>query len=309
VHSSFQKLPPFIGNCRVKVAELDRDCTDHQESRCIDIFDQCQAKHFEEKQINEVLKNEEEQCFACNRTFAIEKSEPISTNPRTVEEFRLQIRREFVEGSAIDPELYSQVRIVADTEVLPGGDVETPIHDALNWKATRFGHQSRPTLFAALLLQESGECWQAKLSNPRKEAKGKTQKYETPVGNGSRTFLPEIPASIRRRIGTRYGVEVPLDVPFWNWVEQQTEVEIIFTEGAKKALSLLSQGYIAIALYGVNGGYSNVSEIRSLTADVQRFAKSKRPITLAFDQDAEAGTRSRVAVADCDSARTRYGSA
>jgi hypothetical protein len=69
----------------------------------------------------------------------------------------------------------------------------------------------------------------------------------------------------------------------------------VWTEGGKKALSLLSLGYIAIALYGVNGGYAtDAIGDRSLVADVQRFAQAGRPHVLAFDQDPEGKTRQRV---------------
>lgn len=218
---------------------------------------------------------------------------------------RAQFEQEFTQGSAIDPALYApSICIVADTEQLPGGEVSAPIHDALNWKLTRFGHQARVTLLAALLLQESGECWQAKLSRPRKNTKGKLQKYETPVGNGSQAFLPAIPDKIRQRIRGRYGVEVPPRGSFWKWLQQHPEIPIIFTEGGKKALALLSLGYVAIALYGVNGGYlrCKVTGDRSLIPDVARFAVAERQITLAFDQDADAKTRSRV-----NAALTRFG--
>jgi hypothetical protein len=40
---------------------------------------------------------------------------------------------------------------------------------------------------------------------------------------------------------------------FWQWVTL-LPIAITLTEGGKKAESLLSQGYVAIALYGVNGG-------------------------------------------------------
>jgi hypothetical protein len=41
---------------------------------------------------------------------------------------------------------------------------------------------------------------------------------------------------------------------FWQWVIEHPEIPITITEGAKKAGALLSAGYCAIALPGVNGG-------------------------------------------------------
>ena len=216
----------------------------------------------------------------------------------SLEQFASTIRTEFIEGSCIDIALFeSAVSIAPDQKMLPGGEVETPIHDALNWKYTRFGHRIRESMFAALLLNEDGSTWQAKLSTPRLDNKGKFQKYETPVGAGSRAYLPEIPAHLRLKISDRYGVEVPLTGSFWSWLET-AKVPIVWTEGAKKALCLLSQGYVAIALYGVNGGYRKLIDgSRVLASDVARFSQSDRIHYLAFDQDEKLEVRRRVAIA------------
>ncbi|HEY9664357.1 MAG TPA: DUF3854 domain-containing protein, partial [Allocoleopsis sp.] len=185
----------------------------------------------------------------------------IATKPQpflSLEQFSSAIEQEFIHGSAIDPLLFAaSVQVVPDVIYGNGEVLETPIHDALNWKYTRFWVNKRSiALVAALLLNEDGSCWQSKLSQPRVDKKGKAFKYETPVGNGSRAFLPHIPPAIRQRIADRYRVEVPLDGSFWNWLYYHPELPIVWTEGGKKALSLLSLGYIAIALYGVNGGYT-----------------------------------------------------
>jgi Domain of unknown function (DUF3854) len=88
------------------------------------------------------------------------------------------------------------------------------------------------------------------------------QKYETPVGKaGSSTnpqraiYLPPIPLAIRRKIARRYGILDPAFapnrsarkrgirmVPFWDWIAAHPEIPIIWTEGGKKALCLLSPG-------------------------------------------------------------------
>lgn len=220
--------------------------------------------------------------------------------PSTFEEFQTQFEREFVEGSAIAPSLYQvATRFVTDTEVLPGGDVTYPIHEALNWNVTRFGYQARTNLCAILLLNEDGSCWQAKLSHPRQDTKkGKIQKYETPVGSGSRAYLPAIPSDIRRLIGDRYGVEVPLFGSFWDWIEAHPEIPVVPTEGGKKALALLSQGFVPLAFYGVNGGYQKLLDgTRRLSQDTARFTTNGRRFVLAFDQDEKEATKRRVSVA------------
>jgi Domain of unknown function (DUF3854) len=217
----------------------------------------------------------------------------------TFDTFSEQIKTEFVTGSGIGLELFhASVRLVRDVEIGAGGEVSAPIHEALNWRYTRFGQKSRDSLFGALLLNEDGSPWQTKLSKPRTNAKGKSQKYETPVGNGAKAFLPEVPPEIRKLIGLRYGVEVPLTGSFWDWFEQHKEIPCHWKEGGKKSLCLLSQGYVAIALYGVNGGYRRqVDGSRSLIPDVARFAQEGRSHVLVFDQDTQPETRRRVNVA------------
>lgn len=218
--------------------------------------------------------------------------------------FSSVIENEFCKGSAIAPTLYhATVSICADLEYGLGREPITPIHDALNWRYTRFGNQAKQTVYAALLLNETGDCWQAKLSHPRADAKGKTIKYETPVGNGARLFLPVVPPDIRQRIADRYHVTVPLDGSFWNWVAQRPDIPRIWTEGGKKALSLLSQGYVSMALLGVNGGYRTVAGIPSLIPDVQPFAGDGTQHILAFDADEKSKTVQRV-----NGAIARFGS-
>ncbi|NJK52747.1 MAG: DUF3854 domain-containing protein [Leptolyngbyaceae cyanobacterium SU_3_3] len=230
---------------------------------------------------------------------------PASTKQLTLAEFTHQIEQEFISGSEIAPALYATAtRIVSDTEQ-QFGEARYPIHEALNWRLTRFGQSARSTMNAVLLQQESGETWQAKLSTPRvdqkkTEKKGTThyQKYETPVGNGSRAFLPPIPLDIRQKIAQRFNLEISDDESFWQWVEAHPEIDITLTEGGKKGLSLLSGGEVVIALYGVNGGYHKLlNDSRQLISDLARFCQSGRRITFAFDQDAERETRQRVDIA------------
>jgi Domain of unknown function (DUF3854) len=228
---------------------------------------------------------------------------PISISQPTLAEFIDRTEREFIQGSAIAPDLYATAtRIVSDTEQ-QFSEASYPIHEALNWRLTRFGHYARSTMYAVLLQQESGETWQAKLSTPRvdrkkSEKKGTTQyqKYETPVGNGSRAFLPPVNRATRRAIAQRYGCEVPpCGESFWGWLEQHPEIPIVLTEGGKKGLSLLSGGEVAIALYGVNGGsHKLLNDSRRIIPDLARFCQPSRRFTLAFDQDAERETRQRV---------------
>ena len=224
----------------------------------------------------------------------------VTSSLTGLSKFQSAIAQEFIQGSSIDSVLFkAATEITTDTAPLPGGDVGYPIHEALNWsRITRFGRQSRENLYAVLLLNEDGSTWQAKLSNPRQSKDSKLQKYETPVGNGSRAYLPSVPPEIRQRIAERYGIDVPLTGSFWNWLALHPEIPIVVTEGGKKALALLSLGYVAVALYGVNGGYRKCEDgTRRLIDDLSQFTAANRQIKLAFDQDIKTSTRRRVAVA------------
>jgi Domain of unknown function (DUF3854) len=212
---------------------------------------------------------------------------------------------EFIHGSGINPELYSSaVRVVGDLESSTPGEAETPIHEALNWHYRRFGLLANQSLLAALLLNEDGSCWQAKLSTPKRDKQsGKRRKYETPVGNGSRAFLPAIPGQLWETIAQQYEVGCNETSFFWDWIADRPEIPIVLTEGGKKSLAALSQGYVTIALYGINAGVSKYETIAGerihrlkpeLIPDLQRFAVEGRKFILAFDQDAKPQTRYKV---------------
>ena len=212
------------------------------------------------------------------------------------------IRREFIDGSGIDPDLFeATIDFIEDTGYWEPNEL-------LGQRVSRQWKSRKPHSYGALavLSNENSSPWQAKPQNPRLDGKGKVVKYESIVESGLRAFLPAIPRSIRRKISQRYGVNVPEFGSFWDWVKDYPEIPIILTEGGKKSLSLLSQGYVAIALYGVDGGGSfnewiGGEKLRKLKpeliADLQPFAVSGRPITLAFDQDESAKTRSQVSAA------------
>ena len=144
-------------------------------------------------------------------------SQPITTGEKhhtpqpSLNSFTAKIEHEFTTGSAIAPDLYTTaIEIHSDTEQHPGGDVHYPIHDALNWNLSRFGHQARPNLEAAFLINEDGTLWQAKLSDPIwDQHKGKPRKYESPVGGGAKLYLPPVNRRIRRAIAKHYNVKLP----------------------------------------------------------------------------------------------------
>ena len=209
--------------------------------------------------------------------------------------FKAKIEAEFVQGSAIAPELFAAaVDFVEDT-----GRWEP--HAAIGWEISRFWETRRPHSFGeiAMFTQEDGDYWQGKPQNPRTDKDGKVCKYEAVKGGGNRPYLPPVPRSVRRLIAKRHGCEVPPpDTRFWVWLTQHPEIPIVITEGAKKALALLSLGYVAIALYGVNAGYRKLpGDQRALLPELLPYVTNQRRITLTFDQDEKPKTRRRVNVA------------
>ncbi len=170
------------------------------------------------------------------------------------QEFQDFIKDAFVNGSGIDEKLFKAcLKFHEDLEWTDGMDAQTPIHEELGWYLTRFGRQCREPIYAAFLLNEDGTLWQAIVSL-WDEKKQRPYRYLAPKGNGDRAFFPPIPPSIREKISHRYGLQVPLDGSFWDWVKQMIDLPRIPTEGGKKSLSALSQGYVAISLYGCNCG-------------------------------------------------------
>jgi hypothetical protein len=235
--------------------------------------------------------------------ISIDRTLPQTSDTYGFASFADQILDECIRGSAIDPQLFQvAVHVVSDLEIGSGRETTYPIHEALNWRMTRFGKQARQNQEAALFIHEDRSCWQAKLQEPIWDKdKQKPRKYETPVGSGSRAYFPPVPTIVRQRIAQRYQVSVPLDGSFWEWV-RRSNIPVVITEGAKKALALLSQGYVAIALYGVNGGYRSKDAIGNpcdpyLIPDLVPLISEGRSVFLAFDQDAAVATRQKVNLA------------
>ncbi|MBD2505631.1 DUF3854 domain-containing protein, partial [Anabaena azotica FACHB-119] len=108
-------------------------------------------------------------------------------------------------------------------------------------------------------------CYKPDSPRPKTEKKdgvtvvvpGKFTKYEHPPGVEKSIFLLDVPEDIAQGIYQKAGVnpnESDRASGFWYCVWKHN-VPITITEGAKKTASLLSQGYAAIGLAGINGGY------------------------------------------------------
>ncbi len=99
--------------------------------------------------------------------------------------FEAKIHDECIDGSSIALVLCkAAIAIVPDTEI----DSQTkevisfPIDEALGRKPTRFGHDPRYEVNAALFNNENGSTWQAKLSRPKVDCKKTTAAFKKALG-------------------------------------------------------------------------------------------------------------------------------
>jgi Domain of unknown function (DUF3854) len=171
-----------------------------------------------------------------------------------------------------------------------------------------------------------------KPDNPRTDKDGKVIKYESPRGQGKlQIFIPTVSIGAGLAIATKHGLEQEYrariekllevnvidygecdrsreDTGFWEWF-LTTKLPIILTEGAKKACSLISNGYPAIALNGVWGWgtndkdvFGNVEKddrgksIKTIHPELEPFLDG-RELILAFDRDTNPDTIKKVEAA------------
>ncbi len=227
----------------------------------------------------------------------------------SLEQFAARIHREWTEESGIAEDLFRcSVNIIPDLEVSPGGEVSTPIHDALGWHYARFGERTKANQYGALLYTHNPESnwdlevFQAKLSNPVIDRKkGKPRKYESPKGFGVRGGFSPIPDRLWMEIGDRHSVDVAClltkrpengqSYEFWQWVADRPSIDITITEGLKKAQHLLSQGRVCIALSGITMGVFNPDGTgKRLRPYLERFARKDRRVYIAFDAETKSKT-------------------
>jgi putative DNA primase/helicase len=164
----------------------------------------------------------------------------------------------------------------------------------------------------------NGIC--VKPNSPRKvkdeNGEEKDIKYESPRGEGKlQLLIPRVSVRAGIEIAAKLGEAVEKeyrqrieslspdkeDPDFWDWYLEHDGF-IIITEGAKKACSLVANGYPAIALNGVWGWgtndrdmFGNVEKddcgksIKTIHPDLEPFLDG-REIVLAFDRDSKPDT-------------------
>ncbi|MCC5664821.1 DUF3854 domain-containing protein [Nostoc sp. CHAB 5784] len=129
---------------------------------------------------------------------------------------------------------------------------------------------------------------------------GKFVKYEHPPSVELSIFLLNVPLVIAQNIYSKAGVN-PTDSDrlsgFWYCVCKHN-IPITITEGAKKAASLLSQGYAAIGLPGISSGYRSPKNEWGkkigdsyLAEELAVFATPSREIKICFDYETKPETK------------------
>jgi energy-coupling factor transporter ATP-binding protein EcfA2 len=157
-----------------------------------------------------------------------------------------------------------------------------------------------------------GGC--VKLNNPRKDAEGKPIKYESLRDVRIQLFIPHVTVRVAIEIdeNTRHLVAkskqideyIPpsnlsldeIDKDFWDWFAT-TNYPLLITEGAKKACSIISNGFPSVGLNGIWGWGNNAKNengevikdskgypVKSIHSDLLPFLNG-REIIFALDCD------------------------
>jgi Domain of unknown function (DUF3854) len=135
---------------------------------------------------------------------------------------------------------------------------------------------------------------------PARDRDEKIIKYEHPPQVPTRLFCLRITKGIWVQTANLFKVRLPekIDIDsqgeaigFWQWVIE-IQIPIVICEGVKKAATLLTYGYPAIALPGINSGYRIVRDFqdnpvgRKLIPELAIFANQQQLISICFDYEA-----------------------
>ncbi|MGG6284559.1 plasmid replication protein, CyRepA1 family [Leptolyngbya sp. AN03gr2] len=161
-----------------------------------------------------------------------------------------------------------------DVETTSSGDVTTPIHDALNWRYRRFSYNASKTLLGGLIKDYKGDTWQVVTNRPN----GKGRYYCCAKGEGAKALFLNTESN-----GMRH----------WHDVFVDLTTPIVITEGAGKTGALMTCGYYAIGLFGVQ----SFTKDGELLPDLKQIDWNGREVVIAFDEDEKQKTRITVSKA------------
>jgi hypothetical protein len=125
-----------------------------------------------------------------------------------------------------------------------------------------------------------------------------------------------IPMRVWRKVSERYSVPLPdgtaihkdsdeVTAAFWRWVLDNPQLPIAPAEGGKKALSLLAQGIIGIAVSGVD--MATHGRGAELVPTLKKLAVNGRPIEPFYDADIIEKPEVKSALVGLGAALTRCG--
>ena len=134
---------------------------------------------------------------------------------------------------------------------------------------------------------------------PTKNQEGKVIKYEHPPHLSTRLFCLRVTKEIWIETANLFKAKLPAKIEmdlqgeavgFWQWILDR-QIPIVICEGVKKAATLLTYGYPAIALPGINSGYRVVRDFqgntigRKLIPELEIFANRKQELSICFDYE------------------------
>ncbi len=138
-----------------------------------------------------------------------------------------------------------------------------------------------------------------KPNSPAKNQDGKQIKYEHPPSISTRLFCLRVTVEIWTQTATIFKAKLPKNIEvdnqgaalgFWQWIIEK-QIPIVICEGVKKAATLLTSGYPAIALPGINSGYRVVRDLqgntigRNLIPELLTFANRRQELAICFDYE------------------------
>jgi len=170
--------------------------------------------------------------------------------------FQGLILRSFVHGSAIPQDLFHEIAEFA---------IGNRVTEALRWRVS--GWKARE-LEAFLFRNADGTVWQAILNSPdcKDGVQKRPYKYLAPKGGGNRLYFPP-----------------SVD---WKGVQNSVNVPILLTEGGKKTLAAVGQGYVAIGGYGCQC----LAGLEGINPDLLPYAVPGREFVIALDRDSKPKT-------------------
>lgn len=134
---------------------------------------------------------------------------------------------------------------------------------------------------------------------PIKNQDGKIVKYEHPPNISTRLFCLRVTKEIWTQTASLFKAKLPNKIEvdrhgealgFWQWILAR-QIPIVICEGVKKAATLLTYGYPALALPGINSGYRVVRDLQGNTidrnpiAELVKFANHRQELSICFDYE------------------------